>query len=76
MLASIVSRLSAAVAFVVFGILWSSSHSSTLAALWVVSFVCLVVAALWYDIPPESRPRLSAAWYHVPGSSKNPDDYR
>lgn len=76
MLASVLSRSLAAVAFVVFGIVWSSSRSSTLAVLWVISFVALVFAALWYDMPPENRPRLSAAWYRVPGSSKNPDDYR
>jgi hypothetical protein len=75
-LASVLSRLLAGVAFAGFGIAWSSARSSTLAVLWVISFVFLVVAALWYDIPPEHRPNLSALWYLVPGSSKNPDDYR
>lgn len=73
---SLITRLAAAVAFVVLGIVWSSDQTETLATLWAISFVLVAVSAVWSDLEPGKRPgaaRLAAA---RPSLSKNPDDYR
>lgn len=73
---SLITRLAAAVAFVVLGIVWSSEQTETLATLWAISFVLVAATALWGDLEPSKRPTPGRLWAALPGPSKNPDDYR
>lgn len=68
-------RLLTLAAFAVLGIVWSSSPDDTTAALWVVSFVLVVFAAVQSEAPSDGT-GLSALWERIPSPSKNPDDYR
>ncbi|ADB51039.1 hypothetical protein [Conexibacter woesei] len=71
----LVLRLLALAIFAVLGIVWSGNPDDTTAALWVVSFVLVVFAAVESEAPREGA-GLSALWERIPGPSKNPDDYR
>lgn len=73
---SLLLRIVAFTAFVVFGIIWSSEQTATFAWLWGASFVVVAVLAVWADLEPRMRPTLSGIWASVPGPSTNPEDYR
>ena len=47
---SLITRLSAIVAFVVLGIVWASERAETLALVWVASFVLVALVAIWSDL--------------------------
>jgi hypothetical protein len=67
-----VSRLLAAAAFVVLGIVWSGNHSLTVAIWWAVCAAIAVVLTVLADLSPEKRRELA---YMIPGASKNWEDY-
>jgi len=69
-------RLIVFAAFVVFGIIWSSNQSETIAALWAVSFGVTALLAVAADLPADKRLSPSQLWAAVPGPSKDPADYR
>jgi len=75
-IAAVVLRVLAVVAFAALGIVWASTGDDAVGAGWVVSFVAVVALTLWYAVEPEDRPSVISLWDAVPGPSKDPDDYR
>ena len=75
MLASVLLRAVAFVAFLGLGIAWMADHNEVLGVLWVVSFVFAALVTIWYALTDEARAGLSQVGDLVPWPSKDHRDY-
>jgi hypothetical protein len=76
MVASVLVRTLAFVAFLGFGIAWMADHDQVLAILWVASFAVAALATIWYALTDEARAGLSQIGDVVPWPSKDFRDYQ
>ncbi|MBX5442471.1 MAG: hypothetical protein IRZ32_13220 [Solirubrobacteraceae bacterium] len=75
MIASIVVRGLALVAFVAFGIAWMADRDHAVGVLWACSFAVAALVTLWYALSDEARAGLSQLADMIPWPSKDPRDY-